>query len=139
MTSPTRGQNILDLFLTTNTTLVDIVSITPGLSDHDIYIVLPQVNAKPEIAKQVPRTIPLYQKADWDQFKQSMRDLHSKFKQSYLATTSVQSMWDTFATKLEQGIDKFVPTRKTGTRDGFPWICQEICCLVRKRDKLYKR
>ena len=43
------------------------------------------------------------------------------------------------ATKLEQGIDKFIPTRKAGTRDGFPWINQEICRLMRKRDKLYKR
>ena len=44
-----------------------------------------------------------------------------------------------FASRLEQGIDKFIPTRKVGTRDGFPWINQEICRLIRKRDKLYKR
>ena len=55
VTSPTRGQNILDLFFTTNPTLVENVSIIPGLSDHDI--VLAKVNAKPEISKQVPRTI----------------------------------------------------------------------------------
>ena len=36
-------------------TLVENVSITPGLSDHNI--VLAKVNAKPEITKQVPRTI----------------------------------------------------------------------------------
>ena len=108
-----------------------------GLSDHDI--VLAKVNAKPEISKQVPRTILLYKKADWDQLKQSMRDLHSELTRSDLATTSVQSIWDRFATKLEQGIDKFIPTRKTGTPDGFPWINQEICRLMRKCDKLYKR
>ena len=68
-----------------------------------------------------------------------MRDLHCELTQSDLATTSVQSMWDNFATKLDQGIDKFIPTRKSGTRDGFPWINQEIRCLMRKRDKLYKR
>ena len=68
-----------------------------------------------------------------------MRDLHSELTQSDLATTSVRNMWDRFATKLEQGIDKFIPTRKAGTRDGFPWINQEIRRLMRKRDKLYKR
>ena len=47
VTSPTRGQNILDLFLTTNPTLVDNVSITPGLSDHDIVLI--QVNVKPNL------------------------------------------------------------------------------------------
>ena len=135
--SPTRGQNILGLFFTTNPTLVDSVSITPGLSDNDV--VLAKVNAKPEITKQVPRPILLYKKADWDQLKQSMRDLQTELTQSGLATTSVQSMWDKFATKLEQGVDKFIPTRKSGTRDGFPWINQEIRRLMRKRDTLYKR
>ena len=137
MTSPTRGQNILDLFLTSNPTLVDNVSITPGLSDHNIVLI--QVNVKPEVLKQVPRNIHLYKKADWDQLKQSMRDVYVELKQSDLATTSVQSMWDRFTTGLEQGIDKFIPVRKAGTRDGFPWINQEIRRLMRKRDKLYKR
>ena len=62
-----------------------------------------------------------------------------ELKQSDLATTTVQSMWDRFATGHEQGIDKFIPVRKAGTRDGFPWINQEIRRLMRKRDKLYKR
>ena len=133
---PTWGQNILDLFLTTNHTFADNVSITPGLSDHGI--VLTQVNVKPEVLKQVPRNIHLYKKADWDQLKQSMRDVFIELKQSDLATTTVQSIWDTFANELDQGIDKFIPIRKAGTRDGFPLINQEICRLMRKRDKLFK-
>ena len=72
--------------------------------------------------KQVPGNIHLYKKADWDQLKQSMRDVDVELKKSDLATTSVQSMWDKFATGLEQGIDNFISVRKAGTRDGFPWI-----------------
>ena len=137
VTSPTRGQNILDLFFTTNPTLVDDITIIPGLSDHDI--VLAQVNVKPEVTKQVPRNIPLYKKANWDQLKQSMRDFHLELVQSSLATTDVQSLWDKFVTRLQQGIDTFIPVRKADTRDGFSWINQEIRRLIRKRDKLYKR
>ena len=88
VTSPTRGQNILDLFFTTNPTLVNKTSILPGLSDHDIVLV--EVNSRPEIIKQVPRDIPLYKKANWDQLKQSMRDLYFEF-QSEPATTDSQS------------------------------------------------
>ena len=33
---PTRGGNIIDLFLTTNHILVEYVSIIPGLSDDNI-------------------------------------------------------------------------------------------------------
>ena len=104
MTSPTRGQNILDLFLTASPTLVDNASITPGLSDYNIVLI--QENVKPEVLKQVPRNIHLYKKADWDQLKQSMSDVYVEHKHSGLATTAVQSMWDRFATGLEQGIDK---------------------------------
>ena len=71
LTSPTGDQNILDLLFTTNPTLLDNVSITQSLSDHGI--VLAQVNAKPEITKQVPCNIPLNKKADWDQLK-TVRD-----------------------------------------------------------------
>ena len=97
VTSPTRGQNILDLFFTTNPTLVDDITVIPGLSDHDI--VLAQVNVKPEVTKQVPRNIPLYKKANWDQLKQSMRDFHLELVHSSLATTDVQSLWDKFVTR----------------------------------------
>ena len=113
-----------------------IIDLLPGLSDHDIVRVL--VNTIPSQTKQVPRNIPLYKKADWDQFKQTMRDFQSELLTD-LATTDVQELWDMFASRLEQGIDKFIPTRKAGTRDGFPWINQEIRRLMRKRDKLYKR
>ena len=47
VTLPTRGQNILDLFFTTNTTLVNKISVLPGLSDHDIVIA--EVNSRPEL------------------------------------------------------------------------------------------
>ena len=63
-----------------------------------------------------------------------MRDFQSELLTD-LATTDVQDLWDKFASRLEQGIDKFISTRK----DGFPWINQEIRRLMRKRDKLYKR
>ena len=38
VTSPRRGQNILDLFFTTSPTLVDDISVIPCLSDHDAVL-----------------------------------------------------------------------------------------------------
>ena len=51
---------------------MDNVPITLGLSGHDIL--LAQANAKPETTNQVPPITTLYEKADWDQLKQSMND-----------------------------------------------------------------
>ena len=89
MTSPTKGQNILDLFLTSNPTLIEKVSFLPGLSDHKI--VMAEVNAKPTVMKQVPRNILLYKKTDWDKLKEFMREFH-KIIQSDLANADVRSV-----------------------------------------------
>ena len=91
-----------------------------------------------EVKKQVPRNIPFYKKADWDQYKQTMRDFQSELFTD-LATKDVQELWDIFTLSQEQGITKFIPKRIAGSRDGFPWINQEIRHLIRKRDNLYRR
>ena len=59
---PTRCGNVLDLFLTSNHTLVQKVEIVPGIADHDIMIA--DVNVKPQITQQKPRTVRLHRKAD---------------------------------------------------------------------------
>ena len=67
---PTRDSNILDLFFTTNPTLVQRVSILPGISDHDIVQI--QVNTSAKILFQKPRSISPYKKANWDEMKQAL-------------------------------------------------------------------
>ena len=116
VTSPTRGQNRLDLFLTSNSTFIDKESVLPSLSDHDI--VMAEENAKPTLMP-VPRNILLYKKADWDQLKESMREFH-KIIQSGLATADIQVLWDEFVIKLQQGIDTCILVRKGGSRNGHP-------------------
>ena len=53
-----------------------------------------------------------------------------------LATKDVQELWVNLAIRLEQGIDKFIFTRKASSRDGFHWINQEIRRLIRKKGEL---
>ena len=51
---PTRINNILDLFFTSNPTRVERLYVVPGISDHDG---IPIISCKPRISKQVPRKI----------------------------------------------------------------------------------
>ena len=51
----TRDSSILDLFFTTNPTLVQRVSILPRISDHDIVQI--QINTSAKILFQKPRSI----------------------------------------------------------------------------------
>ena len=64
MDEPTRCGNILDLFLTSNQTLVQKIQIVPGIAEN--HITAADVNVKPQIAKQTLRSVPLYKKANWD-------------------------------------------------------------------------
>ena len=72
VTLPTRHDNILILFLTSNPTLVDQVDCRPGLGDHDM--VTASCAIKPSIQKQKPRKVPLLGKADWPKFKSLMNE-----------------------------------------------------------------
>ena len=74
---PTRFDNILDLFLTTNETLVDKVSILPGLSDHNIVSV--EMNLKPRLLKIKPHQVFLYRKANWQLFRDKMEVFKNNF------------------------------------------------------------
>ena len=73
--------NILDLFLTKNHTLVNIVNIIPGLSDHDI--IEGMVDTKTASTKKAPRKVHLYWKADWDSLKTHMKDFCNSFVLRY--------------------------------------------------------
>ena len=52
MTSPTRGHNILDLIFTSNPAHMDKISVSPGVSDHDIVIA--EINTRPARPQQPP-------------------------------------------------------------------------------------
>lgn len=64
---PTRSENVLDLFLASNYTLTKKIEIFPGIADH--HIMVADVDARPSIGMQKPRSAPLYRKTDWDNFK----------------------------------------------------------------------
>ena len=96
---PTRFQNILDLFFTTNPTLVNKISTIPGISDRDA-IICAEVNIKPKSWKQMPHEIPIYKKADWGQLKQIMVDYYQDQLTRDPYAQDVQPLWDSFIDTL---------------------------------------
>ena len=70
---PTRKDSILDLFLTSNPTLVNRFTTTPPLTakaDHDIVFI--DLNTRPHLPQQSPNTRYLYNKADREGMKKKM-------------------------------------------------------------------
>ena len=136
VTTPTRQDNILDLFLTTNPTLVDEVDCQPGLGDHDM--VTASCALKPSIQKQKPRKVPLLNKADWPELKSLMRDYQKKFLLEH-PNRSVEELWSDFVTALDTFSSKCIPSKIIRGKFSLPWITQNIRRQIRRRDDLYRK
>ena len=131
----TRENNILDLFLTNSPTLVDSVSVIPGIADHSAVMAV--VRLRPTIQKVKPRTIHLYSKADWESMRQGMQD----FQATFLSTCegkSTEQLWHEFKGETETLIGRYVPIKTLRGRKNLPWITQEIRRKMNRRDRLYQ-
>ena len=134
VSEPTRESNILDLFLTNSPTLVDSVSVVPGIADH--LAVIGVVRLRPTIQKVKPRTVHLYSKANWEDMRQGMQE----FQATFLATCegkSTEQLWQEFMGETETLIGRYVPTKTLRGRKNLPWITQEIRRKMNRRDNLY--
>ena len=134
VTEPTRHENALDLFLTTNHILVQKTEMLPGIADHDTMVA--DVNVTPQVGRQKPRNVPLYRKADWDGFRKYISNFASDSMINNENLYVVQ-LWNSFKSAINQDISKFVPIKRFGVKKSLPWITQEIKRLMRKCDKLF--
>ena len=114
---PTRHDNILDLFLATNHTLVNLVNIIPGLSDNNV--VEGVVVTKPASTEKAPRKVHLYRKADWESFKTHIKYFCNAFVLSYEGK-KVQTLWLEFKEALYAGMGKFIPSKFVGQKSVGP-------------------
>ena len=102
---PTRKNSILDLFFTSNATLVNRFTTTPPLTvkaDHDIVFV--DLNTRPHLPKQSQNTRYLYNKADWE----GMRNKMSSYR---LPVAPVQEQWDNLEATIKSLVEQFIPSR----------------------------
>ena len=105
VTHPTRNENILDLFLIDNPTLVKSVEVRPDIADHDS--VLSGVFIKTQISRQKPRLMFIYKMADWEGLETHML----AFQKSFLSTCedrTVNSLWEDFKRALHIDIEQYM-------------------------------
>ena len=136
VTEPTRKDNILDLFLTTNPTLINKVNCSPGLGDHDV--VSAEALLKPTLHKQKPRKVFIFSKADWPTLKAKMKLYQQSFLSNHYGKT-VEQLWTDFTTTLDKLVQECIPAKLIRGKSSLPWITQEIKRLIRKRDSLYRK
>ncbi|KAI8486093.1 hypothetical protein Bbelb_361930 [Branchiostoma belcheri] len=134
----TRGQasNTLDLFLTTNPTLVERVKIVPGLSDHDIPLI--DVHAKPQTSNSSGRLIYLWRKADTAALQQDMSSFSRDFTDQAQNNTASEN-WKLFKAAITNAANKHVPRKTVRRQSHKPWITSQIRKAMRKRSELFAK
>ncbi len=135
---PTRGENILDLFFTSNPTLVERSTTCPGLSDHD-GVPLIIIGTKPKTTKQKPRNVFLYHKADMDAFRTDIGNWSKEFcSRSDIANMSVNEMYNEFQSNIQTCMDKHIPTKRLSHRNqSAPWINRRVRRLHKRKQRAY--
>ena len=135
VTEPTRQDNILDLVLASNPTLIPSITCIPGLSDNDIVCI--EAAVKPTQTKQKRRKIHLYNKADWTDFRSKLKDYQTEFLNDNHGK-SVEQLWSEFTVKLDQLTDQCIRTKVIKGKPSLPWILREIKTMIHRPNRLYK-
>ena len=113
----TRNDRILNLMITSHPTLVTRTTTCPpiGKSDHDILSV--STNISPRISKQRSRSVPNYEKANWEGIKQDLISSRDKFIAKFESGThmdTIEENWKQFKEAIETCIEKHIPKKKIG-------------------------
>jgi hypothetical protein len=137
VTEPTRINNILDIFLTNNASLVERCWVSPGISDHDgIPTII--INSKPRVVRHKPRKIYDYKKANISSIKSELKEFSDKFISSDIPN-SVNVLFDKFNNKIKSVMNEFIPSRMVSKRNLTPWISRNINRLLRRKKRAYNR
>ncbi|XP_072039025.1 uncharacterized protein [Amphiura filiformis] len=132
---PTRGDNILDLVLTNNTSIINEVSVEVGLGDHHRVDV--QLNLIVKRKGAPSRLVYQRNKADQDKIKKELTDLQQKYEEK--AEHSIQEKWDYLESELKRIMQDHIPTKRSKNRRQLPWFNRTMRRLTRKKQRLYNK
>ena len=127
VTTPTRGQNILDLFATNRPTLVERLSITFGLSDYKIIYVESSLSSV--VVQPKPRKVYLWNRANF----QNINEIMSDFSNScHNIDTPIEELWNIFKTQCKTCLNS-IPTKSLSSSIKHPKITTSIRRLSKCR------
>ena len=130
------GSN-LDLLVTNNPTAVNRIEILPPFSDHNPVFTEVALSAKR--AKQKPRVVPAYKRANWDRIKAALNAVHQEILEKVRTASSIDSIWTLFGDKLFEAINEHIPSRTIKESMRLQWATTRLRRLGRRRDRASKR
>jgi len=92
--TPTRGSNILDIFVTNRPTLVKTCDTIDGISDHEAVLVVSSIIAN--LYNPSKRVVYLWAQADFNAIRNNMQSLCDNFLNCFLTSIPVEVLWNEF-------------------------------------------
>ena len=135
---PTRGKNILDLIFTSSPGLVTNTQTAPGISDHEHMIVMNML-PKARISKKKPRSVYLYNKANWDQMRKDLEDGQFSFFSKLPSEDTVEENWRHLHSMMIETIKNNVPEKKVSTRYNLPYLTRKTIRQIRRKKRTYHK
>ncbi|XP_021366929.1 uncharacterized protein LOC110459148 [Mizuhopecten yessoensis] len=131
--TPTREGNILDLYITNNTTLVKNCQVIPGISDHHSVVV--DADIKPHYIINKRRKIFSYKKADWNSLEEHLSRVSDSVVNS--TTTDIDTLWTILRKGITEAMESFIPSKLSSKYQSHPWITHNIKKLIKKKHRYY--
>ena len=131
---PTRKDNILDLFCTNQSSLINKVKSIPGISDHNIILVGASCNPKRSI-KNTQHKIYLWKKTNMNDLKNLTSKFESELLTKFDTKTTVNQWWIKFKDGINKIIEDNVPSKMTKSKFTNPWANTKIDKLCKQQRK----
>ena len=136
--NPTRQDSLLDLFLTSNPSLVTEMDTIPGIStadEHDTIVVDARLQAY--TTKKQPHRIYKWDKADWDRIKEESTTFAERFCSEAVNWDS-NTQWKHIEDHMKNVL-RHVPHKMSKQRVDQPWLTPDLKRRCKKKHRLYNK
>ena len=135
--SPTRNNNILDIFVTNRPSFIAECKVTPGIIDHETVHVETKLSVM--ITSETTRQIFQWNKTDYHQINHIMLQHSSEFLTNFSSETHVEVLWSALKSICSECLDLIPSTLSSKKHLKAPWINTHINRLSDKKKRAYNR
>ena len=137
---PTRGENILDLIITSAPDQVKVNDIllpqeSGIVTDHNCIFFEVKANVKAQTKQN--RHVYDYLKGDFQGLRSTLHNIH--LSNVVEISTNVNVAWLQWKAKFVCAVREFIPTRKIKGKSSPPWITGDILYMIRKKESVRRK
>ena len=121
---PTRGNNILDVFISNWPNIIKECKSIPGISDHGIVFVETSTRAKRN--RPPRRKIFLWKNADTDTPMDDINNFSASLTQDNTNQTNINDLWNLFRHSGLELMEARVPSKMSSPRYSQLWVTRQV-------------